>query len=123
MIVTVQRESEKPGDIKKSCNKYGIKHMWIPLEGANKPLLENKDTQKQLRKNVGSLFKTMCTSQERVLVHCAAGIHRTGTVGYSLIRMSGLDPKQAYDGLLHIRPDTHKGVGDWRIELAEKNIV
>ena len=122
-IVTVQRESEKPEDVAKSCKKHGLTHRTIILEGANKPLLENKNTQKRIRVEVRKLFKHMVENKEKVLVHCAAGIHRTGTIGYSLIRLSGLSEKESVDALLHIRPDTHKGVGDWRIELAEKNIV
>ena len=65
----------------------------------------------------------MSTNEERVLVHCAAGIHRTGTVTYSLLRLGGLSAEQAYAHIALIRKDTGKGVGDWRIELAEKNIV
>ena len=38
----------------------------------------------------------MSTNKERVLVHCAAGIHRTGTVTYSLLRLGGLGPQDAY---------------------------
>ena len=61
----------------------------------------------------------MCSTEERVLVHCAAGIHRTGTVGYSLLRMSGLSREESVSALKFIREDTWKGVGDWRLDLAE----
>ena len=44
IIVTVQRDSEQPQDVRKSCKTYGIEHVHICLEGANKPLLENKKT-------------------------------------------------------------------------------
>ena len=57
------------------------------------------------------------------MIHCAAGVHRTGTTTYTLLRWSGMHPQEAIDSLLHIRPETHKGVGDWRIELAEKILV
>ena len=73
---------------------------------------------------MNSLFVHLRDNHEKVMIHCAAGIHRTGTVGYSLLRMSGLSPQEAYpDGIRYIREDTAKGVGDWRIELAEHNIV
>jgi protein-tyrosine phosphatase len=35
-------------------------------------------------------------NEERVLIHCAAGIHRTGTITYTLLRL--------------MREDTLKGV-------------
>ena len=61
--------------------------------------------------------------EEKVLLHCAAGIHRTGTTSYTLLRWTGLNPDEAMLTLKGIREDTWKGVGDWRIELAEKNLV
>ena len=57
------------------------------------------------------------------MIHCAAGVHRTGTTTYTLLRWSGMQPNEAMDALLHIRKETHKGVGDWRIELAENILV
>ena len=65
----------------------------------------------------------MVNNEEKVLIHCAAGIHRTGISAYTLIRWSGLDPEQSMQTIFGIRPDTHKGVGDWRIELAEMFLV
>ena len=56
-------------------------------------------------------------------MHCAAGIHRTGTIGYTILRMSGYEPSEAMAKIKIIREDTFKGVGDWRIELAEKYLV
>ena len=57
------------------------------------------------------------------MIHCAAGIHRTGTMAYTMLRMSGYSADEAVEGLKKMREDTHKGVGDWRIELAEKHLV
>ncbi len=57
------------------------------------------------------------------MLHCAAGIHRTGTMAYTILRMSGYSPAEAYELLGTMREETKKGVGDWRIELAEKYLV
>ena len=97
--------------------------MHIHLDGANKPLLENKKIQIQLKKDLRHLFKFMCENEEKVLLHCAAGIHRTGICTYTLLRWSGLGSKDAFDVIRGIREDTAKGVGEWRIQLAEANIV
>ena len=60
-----------------------------------------------------------------VLVHCAAGIHRTGVVAYSLLRLCGgyENKEAAYAALGTLRKETYRGVEGWRIELAEANIV
>ena len=123
MIVTVQRDSEQPQEVKNVCKANGIKHKHIPLEGANRPLLSAKKTQAQLKTDFRALFELMTNNKEKVLVHCAAGIHRTGITGYTLLRWSGLSQEKAMDTIKGIREDTHRGVGDWRIELAEEFIV
>ena len=66
------------------------------------------------------LYKILCEGEEKVMIHCAAGIHRTGITAFILNRMDGLDSKVAYETLKLMREDTYKGVGEWRIELAEK---
>ena len=58
-----------------------------------------------------------------MLIHCAAGIHRTGTVSYSLLRLDGKAPREAYETLKLLRQVTYEGVGDWRIQLAETMIL
>ena len=67
----------------------------------------------------------MLTANEEVcLIHCAAGIHRTGIFGYTLLRLLGeLSQKEAYATLKEMRIETFKGVEAWRIELAEKELV
>lgn len=37
------------------------------------------------------LNKLINTDEERILIHCAAGIHRTGVISYTLLRMNGYD--------------------------------
>ena len=100
-----------------------MRHLHIPLEGANKPLLENPKIQKRLKNDLKKLFKHLVQHEERVLLHCAAGVHRTGISAYTLQRWNGLSPEEAMKVIYGMRKDTHKSVGDWRIELAEKNIV
>ena len=73
--------------------------MHVELRGANQALLQNKETHKLLVKKIGEIYDRMQTRAERVLIHCAAGVHRTGTVAYTLLRMSGMGPEEAYKAL------------------------
>jgi protein-tyrosine phosphatase len=61
--------------------------------------------------------------KRRILIHCAAGIHRTGTITYSLLRIDGKSPTIAYDNLKLLRTATYEGVKNWRIYLAETKIL
>ena len=69
-------------------------------------------------------MEMMEVEEEVVLIHCAAGIHRTGILAYTLLRLLGqLSQKEAYAALKDLRLETFKGVEIWRIELAEKELV
>ena len=57
------------------------------------------------------------------MIHCAAGIHRTGTISYTLLRLGGMQPKEAMEALKSMREETAKGVGKWRIDLAEGGLI
>ena len=126
MIITVQAVKEKPNDVKTACEQLGIRHFWIELNGANQDLMNNQLTLKYLRKRVRELLEILNTSQEVALVHCSAGLHRTGTLGFTLLRLGSqgaLGKAEAYLALKTLREDTWAGVGDWRIDLAEENLV
>ena len=76
-----------------------------------------------LAKKLTSLYLNELTQEgNNIVIHCSAGLHRTGTCGYTMLRMSGYQPKEAYDMLKTIREVTHRDVGDNRIEIAEKQI-
>ena len=73
-----------------------------------------------LKKKLLSLYVTLNEKPLRVMVHCAAGVHRTGVVLYFIQRMFKFEAEQAYKNLMHIRQETYNGVGDWRIKYAEE---
>mmetsp|Transcript_2605 Transcript_2605/g.3605 ORF Transcript_2605/g.3605 Transcript_2605/m.3605 type:complete len:144 (+) Transcript_2605:144-575(+) len=122
MIITAQAKRESPQDVRKICEQFGMKHFWIELNGANQALLCDKAVLKYMRKRIRELLTILKENEEVALIHCAAGIHRTGSLGYTLLRLAANDPlnkEQAYAALKIMREDTWKGVGDWRIDLAE----
>lgn len=126
MIVTAQASRECPNDVKKICEQLNIKHFYIELNGANQALLADPKTIKGLRNRVAKLVEMLQTQSEVAVIHCAAGIHRTGTLAYTLIRLIGENSPskdEAFLALKGVREDTWKGVGEWRIDIAEKYLV
>ena len=69
------------------------------------------------------LFDYFNKNKEIALIHCGAGIQRTGIAAYTLLRWTGLTTKQAYDVIMGLREDTGLGVAEWRIRLAEEKLV
>ena len=88
-LVTLQCEREHLQDLSSICKKTGVFWLNIPLEGANLPYLKRKETKKLIRNGISEVLKILEKDNERILIHCAAGVHRTGVFGYSLFRMMG----------------------------------
>ena len=42
----------------------------------------------------------------KLLIHCAAGIHRTGTSAYAILIRQGLSKEEAYKTVLRLRPES-----------------
>jgi hypothetical protein len=40
-----------------------------------------------------------------------------------MLRWTGIGPSDCYDTMLEMRPEMAVGVGEWRIDLCEKNLV
>jgi len=54
-----------------------------------------------------------------VLIHCAAGMHRTGMAAYALLRLRGLHAPAALNLINQMRPVTREGVGEIRLGWVE----
>jgi len=59
---------------------------------------------------------------ESILIHCNAGIHRTGMVAYALLRLRGY-PEEAALALIHqMRPHTRAGIQPRQIDWGNRMI-
>ena len=121
-VVTLQAAREHAEEVGAAAASAGLAWHWVPLDGANKPLLERKDVQRQIRDGLRKALRAV-RGGGRVVVHCAAGIHRTGVFGYSLMRLCGRSVDDAVAGLHIAREATGRGVGEWRLQLAERVLV
>lgn len=119
-ILSLLNENEKPKEIEKICLDNSISWEWIEVNGAN--YIKKAENKKILSKLLNLYAKLRC-EEITLFVHCAAGIHRTGTIIYTLLRMFGEDPDSAFNLLGDIRKETKNKVGDFRIKLAEEKLV
>ena len=122
-IVTCQAIREIPEDIQQGCSLAGITWVYVEMNGANKPLLKRKEILTVVATGLHKVMLLMNESNHKILVHCAAGIHRTGTFAYSLLRLNGFSSEESMNKLKEMREVTYKEVGQWRIELAENSIL
>ena len=118
VVITLQSETELPREIKGYCKQVGLRWIWVALQGANKKLLESNNTAWLIREALCSAHELL-KSGERMLIHCAAGIHRTGLFTYALLRICGYDKERTLDNIRQIRQVTFERCGKSRFDLAE----
>jgi len=117
VLVTLQGETEndKMKSLHKWCEDQKIEHFQIDF-WKNWYRKECNITIVNLLNEI----KQRLERQEYVLIHCAAGIHRTGIFCFLLLRMIGFDKEAAYEYLGTIRETTRENVGDNRIDSGDE---
>src|SRR5687768_11831120 len=85
-VLTLLSEREGAQSIGAAASRAGLAWIWFPLDNAD-PLDEGRDPEvRELFDRVGRLLE----EGSSVVIHCSAGIHRTGMIGYALLRHVGL---------------------------------
>ena len=113
---TLLNRNEEPFTIKKICDRLGCDWIWLPVTGGGLEALETTPMAQHLRQLNAALEGV---GAPKIYLHCSAGLHRTGYVGYILLRLMGLDETAAFEALKELRPITAEEVGADRIALAE----
>jgi len=122
-VLTLQHQKEKPEEIKKLCEENSIKWQIIELNGANMPYFQKREIQKIITNGILEVYNILNNSKTVLFIHCAAGIHRTGTVIYCILRIFGESSESAMNAIKYIREETFEKVGEQRIKLAEECII
>jgi protein tyrosine/serine phosphatase len=90
VIVTLLYDKENPHVVMEECERQGIMNIRIPLKGATEHTLKDPVTVEIVTIRMKELYELLNLEEKHVLIHCSAGIHRTGTMAYTLLRMHGL---------------------------------
>jgi hypothetical protein len=117
-VVSLLSARERPDEIGSWCRALGM--TWLPLTMDGAHVTRLAAARHGLLAHVAAVAQlAKAEAPVRLLVHCAAGIHRTGVFGYLLLRTLGRDPAAALADLFRVRLATGRGVGRNRLELAE----
>lgn len=119
-VLSLLNNEENPFEIKKFCENNNIKWDLIELTGAN---FLNKKVNVSIVKKLKEIIEMLKTEEINLFVHCAAGIHRTGTIIYAILRVLGYSKENALETIKAIRKETGEKVGIFRINNTESRLV
>lgn len=100
-VLTLQRADEMQPWIPELCQASGLNFIHLPLSGRRMELAADRESLARLPE-----LLAIWDEPRRVVVHCSAGLHRTGAVCYLLYRLSGLDRDAALAQIHAARPLT-----------------
>ncbi len=103
-VVTLQRREEMAPWLEGACAEAGLRWHHFPLSGRR--LEAAGDRSSVARLIAWTLQMEQATEPARIMVHCAAGLHRTGVALYVMMRCAGLSPEDALDNIRRARPLT-----------------
>jgi len=106
VIVTLLRKSEEKfaNEIGGKCQSLGMNWIWLPLSASRLP----QDTELQNVLITMRLIREKLEQGERIFIHCAAGIHRTGAFTYGLLRFLGNSADTAKELIKKMRSITEQ---------------
>jgi protein-tyrosine phosphatase len=114
-LATLLAEREGAVDLGAAARAAGLTWLWIPMQGGAVP---GRERTTELRPKLAELRAALAAGA-KVVVHCSAGIHRTGMIGYALLRSLPLPATEARAKLAELRVVTAEGVGRDRMAWGD----
>lgn len=119
-VVTLLSEREGARNLGDAMTKAGLAWIWLPMPNSDEPAGAARGT---LEEGLAELSHLLDEGHS-LLIHCSAGIHRTGMTAYALLRHRGHDREQALAIIGQARAHTRDGVQErhlrWGDDLAAR---
>lgn len=111
-VVTLLSAAEGAEEIGELVQAAGMAWTWIPLPDARPP---SGRLERAVRQALRELSERLAAG-ESIVLHCSAGIHRTGMIAYALLRMCGIDHDAALERIGTMRAHTLAGLTDEHVQ-------
>ncbi len=105
-VVTILTEEQGALRVREAMAQLGIAWTWVSIRRGR--VLQN-DERAQLIATLPTLSAYL-DAGDAMLIHCSAGIHRTGTVAFALLRWRGYAEADALDLIGQMRKETREGI-------------
>lgn len=122
-VVTLLSAREGAEEIGGLVEAAGMRWTWIPMASGRPP--EGKQNE-PIRAALPELSRAL-DAGETLLLHCSAGMHRTGMVAYAMLRSRGLTADEALAVIATARGHTRAALARalllWSEDLVESNAL
>lgn len=115
-VVTLLSEPEGASTLGDAARAAGIDWLWLPLPNGDTPTGASRDL---LAQGIERLSASLGQGS-RILLHCSAGIHRTGMVAYALLRRLGYTRTGALEQIGLMREHTRLGLQEHHLLLGDQ---
>ncbi|WP_171166483.1 tyrosine-protein phosphatase [Streptomyces sp. I05A-00742] len=115
-LVTLLSKREGALTMRSAARAAGLEWIWVQLANGQRPPPRQHHEIVTALTTLAPLVRDGATA----VVHCSAGIHRTGMFTYALLRACDLDAPEALSALTRMRAATAEGVGGQRLAWAEE---
>jgi protein-tyrosine phosphatase len=115
-VITLLKESEGAERYGNWTRESGMEWIWLPVPNGKYP---DANVRHLLLEAMPKL-SWLLDHGNSLLIHCSAGIHRTGMVAYGLLRWRGLDRSQAMQLIDSIRRETAEGMMEKRMRWGDE---
>jgi predicted protein tyrosine phosphatase len=116
-VVTLLKESEQAEKYGNMTKNAGLNWIWLPVPNGNHPEGEVHERLVQAMPQLSQLLD----EGKSLMIHCSAGVHRTGTVAYGLLRWRGIERNEAMRIIGRIRKETADGMMEKRRRWGDEN--
>lgn len=114
-VVTILSVKDRPQNIGIAVETCGMQWHWLKVTHAGKITPQESLLFKSM---VHVIYQAILQGQS-ILVHCSAGLHRTGMFAYALLRYANFGREDALKLIGNIRPATQEALEEKYLELAE----
>jgi len=118
-LISLISVREGADNLKESVKRFcpETEYINLPFDNANITLPEFKQ---RLQLYLPNLLQLANGAQNNIYISCAAGIHRTGTVTYLLLRKLGYTPETAKETIRQLRMVTALNMGEKRFNFIDE---
>lgn len=117
-VLTLLSLREGAPAVGQSVERAGIEWVWLPLENGQPP---RGNAAESILLALPALAERLNAGRS-ILIHCSAGIHRTGMVAYALLRWYGHDEDRALAIIGEMRAHTGEGIQRKQIDWGNKTV-